>query len=240
MTAVPARVAGVPELALCVPPDRSGRVPPEVLAAAALAGVDEVWRVGGAQAVAALAFGTESVRPVDVIVGPGNVYVSVAKREVAGLVGVPSAFAGPSEVVVVADATAPTESAAVDVVVPIHKDFHGGHVLIGEQTCVIDLDEARMGDPAFDVAHFCTYLAQLGAPASAVDEFVDAYSAATGWADKGSLAPFRAYTCLKIAKQAVLASGPFRNVVEERRLAIADAALARGTAWVDTPWDGSS
>jgi histidinol dehydrogenase len=117
MTAVPARVAGVPELALCVPPDRRGRVPPEVLAAAALAGVDEVWRVGGAQAVGALAFGTESIRPVDVIVGPGNVYVSVAKREVAGLVGVPSAFAGPSEVVVVADASAPTEAAAVDVVV---------------------------------------------------------------------------------------------------------------------------
>jgi histidinol dehydrogenase len=117
MTAVPARVAGVQDLALCVPPDRSGRVPPEVLAAAALAGVDEVWRVGGAQAVGALAFGTESIRPVDVIVGPGNVYVSVAKREVAGLVGVPSAFAGPSEVVVVADASAPTEAAAVDVVV---------------------------------------------------------------------------------------------------------------------------
>jgi histidinol dehydrogenase len=73
--------------------------------------------VGGAQAVGALAFGTESIRPVDVIVGPGNVYVSVAKREVAGLVGVPSAFAGPSEVVVVADATAPTDAAAVDVVV---------------------------------------------------------------------------------------------------------------------------
>ncbi len=135
---------------------------------------------------------------------------------------------------------AAAKAAAVDVVVPIHKDFHGGHVLIGEQTCVIDLDEARMGDPAFDVAHFCTYLAQLGAPASSVDEFLDAYSAATGWADKGSLAPFRAYTCLKIAKQAVLASGPFRNVGEERRLAIADAALARGTAWVDTPWDGGS
>jgi histidinol dehydrogenase len=117
MTAVPARVAGVPELALCVPPDRTGSVPAEVLAAAALAGVDEVWRVGGAQAIAALAYGTESIRPVDVIVGPGNVYVSVAKREVAGQVGVPSAFAGPSEVVVVADATAPVEAAAVDVVV---------------------------------------------------------------------------------------------------------------------------
>jgi aminoglycoside phosphotransferase (APT) family kinase protein len=125
-------------------------------------------------------------------------------------------------------------------VVPIHKDFHAGHVLIGEQTCVIDLDEARMGDPAFDVAHFCTYLAQLEAPASAVEEFLDAYSTATGWADKGTLAPFRAYTCLKIAKQAVVGSGPFRQDDLEHRLAIADAALARGTAWVDTPWEGWS
>ena len=135
---------------------------------------------------------------------------------------------------------AAAKSAAVDAVVPIHKDFHAGHVLIGEQTCVIDLDEARMGDPAFDVAHFCTYLAQLGAPASAVEEFLDAYSTATGWADKGSLAPFRAYTCLKIAKQAVAGSGPFRLEDEKRRLTIADAALARGTAWVDTPWEGWS
>ena len=73
--------------------------------------------MGGAQAVAAMAFGTESIRPVDVIVGPGNVYVALAKREVAGVVGVPSAFAGPSEVVVIADETAPVDYAAVDVVV---------------------------------------------------------------------------------------------------------------------------
>ena len=86
---------------------RDGRVPDVTLAAAALAGVDEVYRIGGAQAIAALAYGTESIAPVDVIVGPGNVYVAVAKREVAreGLVGVPSAFAGPCEVVVVADGT---------------------------------------------------------------------------------------------------------------------------------------
>jgi histidinol dehydrogenase len=96
MTAVPARVAGVPELVLCVPPD---------------------WRIGGAQAVAAMAYGTATMRPVDVIVGPGNIYVAVAKREVAGTVGIPSAFAGPSEVVVVADGSAPAEWAAVDVVV---------------------------------------------------------------------------------------------------------------------------
>jgi histidinol dehydrogenase len=119
MTAVPARVAGVPEVLLCTPPRRDGTVAPEILAAAALAGVDEVYRVGGAQAIAAMAYGTPSITPVDVIVGPGNVYVSLAKREVAGVVGVPSSFAGPSEVVVVADETAPAEFAGVDLMVQV-------------------------------------------------------------------------------------------------------------------------
>ena len=119
MCAVPARVAGVSELVLCVPPEADGRVAGPTMAAAALAGVDEVYRCGGAQAVAAMAYGTETVRPVDIIVGPGNVYVAVAKREVAasGLVGIPAGFAGPSEVVVVADNTTPVELAAIDVVV---------------------------------------------------------------------------------------------------------------------------
>jgi histidinol dehydrogenase len=125
MTAIPARVAGVPEVVLCTPPRPDGSVAPEILAAAALAGVDEVYRVGGAQAIAALAYGTESIRPVDVIVGPGNVFVSVAKREVAGVVGVPSSFAGPSEVVVVADETAPAEYAAIDLMVQIEHGPDG-------------------------------------------------------------------------------------------------------------------
>lgn len=118
MTAIPALVAGVPEVALCVPPGPDGEVPGLTLAAAAVAGVDEVHRIGGAQAVAALAYGTESVAAVDVIVGPGNVYVAEAKRQVAGegRVGVPSAFAGPSEVIVVADASADPALAAVDVI----------------------------------------------------------------------------------------------------------------------------
>jgi histidinol dehydrogenase len=107
----------VAELVLCVPPGPGGHVAPESLAAAAIAGVDEVYRVGGAQAVAAMAFGTESVGRVDVIVGPGNRYVAEAKRQVSGIVGVPSAFTGPSEVVVVADGTTPVPWAAVDVVV---------------------------------------------------------------------------------------------------------------------------
>ena len=118
MTAVPARVAGVGQIVLCVPPDRAtGAVAPAVLAAAAVAGVDEVYAVGGAQAIGAMAYGTPSIAPVDVIVGPGNVYVALAKRAVAGVVGVPSAFAGPSEVVVVADGTARPDFAAIDVVV---------------------------------------------------------------------------------------------------------------------------
>ncbi len=118
MTAAPARVAGVDQIVLCVPPDReTGRVAGPTLAAAAVAGVDEVYAIGGAQAIAAMAYGTETLAPVDVIVGPGNLYVALAKREVAGLVGVPSAFAGPSEIVVVADETTPPTFAAIDVIV---------------------------------------------------------------------------------------------------------------------------
>ena len=117
MTAVPALVAGVGQVACCAPPGPDGDPPTELLAACALAGVDEVYRIGGAQAIAALAYGTESVEKVDVIVGPGNRWVSIAQREVRGVVGVPSAFAGPSEVVVVADESTPADWAAIDVIV---------------------------------------------------------------------------------------------------------------------------
>ncbi len=119
MTAIPAKVAGVAQVVLCSPPQRDGNLAPVILAAAAIAGVDEVYRVGGAQAVAAMAYGTASLPPVDVIVGPGNAYVSIAKREVAGegRVAVTAAFAGPSEVVVIADETTPVEAAAIDVIV---------------------------------------------------------------------------------------------------------------------------
>jgi histidinol dehydrogenase len=117
MCAVPARVAGVAHVILCVPPGEDGTVDDATLAAASVAGVDEVYRIGGAQAIAAMAFGTESIAPVDVIVGPGNRYVAEAKRQVSGVVGVASAFAGPSEVVVVADADTPPELAAIDLVV---------------------------------------------------------------------------------------------------------------------------
>ena len=129
MTALPARVAGVPELALCVPPDRNGRVPAATLAAAALAGVDEVYRVGGAQAIAALAYGTETIAATDVIVGPGNLYVALAKREVAGVVGIES-YAGPSEIVVVADDSAPAELVAVDLLAQAEHGPGGSAILV--------------------------------------------------------------------------------------------------------------
>ena len=142
MTAIPARVAGVPEIALCVPPDPNGRVPAVTLAAAALAGVDEVYRVGGAQAIAALAYGTETIRPVDVIVGPGNMYVTAAKREVAGIVGIES-LAGPSELVVVADGTSEPEMVAADLVAQAEHGPDGAAILVTWDEVVADaVDEA--------------------------------------------------------------------------------------------------
>lgn len=118
MTTIPAKVAGVGEVVLATTPRPDGTVDPGILAAAALVGVDGVLRVGGPAVIGALAYGTASIRPVDVIVGPGSARVAQAKREVAGqgLVGVPSSFAGPSEVVVVADASTPPAHAAIDVV----------------------------------------------------------------------------------------------------------------------------
>ncbi len=146
MTAIPARVAGVAEVVVCVPPGPDGRVFGPTLAAAAVAGVDEVYRIGGAQAVAAMAYGTESVAAVDVIVGPGNVYVAIAKREVAaeGAVGVPAAFAGPSEVVVVADASVPAAWAAVDVVVQAEHGPDGLAWLVTWDEAVADAVTAEV------------------------------------------------------------------------------------------------
>jgi histidinol dehydrogenase len=118
MTAAPARVASVDDIALCVPPDATtSRIDDATLAAAAIAGVDEVYRIGGAQAIAALAYGTGTIERVDVIAGPGNAYVAEAKRQVAGVVGVASAFAGPSEIVVIAGPEAPPDFVAIDLVV---------------------------------------------------------------------------------------------------------------------------
>jgi histidinol dehydrogenase len=113
MTAIPGRVAGVPEVVLASPPNTHGQVDDAILAAAALAEVDRVYPVGGAQAIAAFAFGTDTIPAVDIVVGPGNAYVAEAKRQLVGVVGI-EGIAGPSEVAVVADGTADPALVAVD------------------------------------------------------------------------------------------------------------------------------
>ena len=149
MTAIPAQLAGVTELVLCVPPAADGTVPASTLAAAALVGVTEVYRIGGAQAVAAMAYGTETIRPVDVIVGPGNRYVALAKREVAGTVGIDS-FAGPSEVVVVADASIPARYAAADLLAQAEHGPGGSAVLVTWDPAVADAVDAAVDDLLVD------------------------------------------------------------------------------------------
>jgi histidinol dehydrogenase len=121
MTVIPAQIAGVREIFLVSPPDRNGLVNDGVLVAAALLGVSAIYRVGGAQAVAALAYGTQSIPRVDKIVGPGNLYVQTAKRIVFGDVGIDS-FAGPSEIVIVADRTANTAYVAADLIAQAEHD----------------------------------------------------------------------------------------------------------------------
>lgn len=141
MGAVPAQVAGVAGIAVCSPPRPSGEIAEPVLAACAVAGIDEVYRVGGAQAIAAMAYGTETVRPVDKIVGPGNPYVTFAKRAVAGWVGT-DCEAGPTEIAVVADETADAAVVALDLIAQAEHGPHGTHALI---TWVPDLFAAVDG-----------------------------------------------------------------------------------------------
>ncbi len=134
MNAVPARVAGVPRIVMVAPTPR-GEVNPAVLAAAHLAGVTEVYRIGGAQAVAALAYGTETIKPVVKIVGPGNAYVAEAKRRVFGTVGIDS-IAGPSEVVVVADGEADPRWVAADLLAQAEHDEAAQSILITDSAAL--------------------------------------------------------------------------------------------------------
>jgi len=180
MTAVPAKVAGVPETVVCTAPGADGRVDDGILAACAIARVDEVFRVAGPAAIAALAHGTESIRPVDVIVGPGSARVAQAKREVAssGLVGVPSSFAGPSEVVVIADAAADVEDVAVDIVLQAEHGPDGLAWLIcwdGEVAAAVNEAVARIVEASPRRQHVEATLADAGyavvvdGPQAAVD-----------------------------------------------------------------------
>jgi histidinol dehydrogenase len=139
MNAVPAKVAGVDRLVMCVPtPD--GKINPAVLVAAKLAGVHEVYCVGGAQAIAALAYGTESIRPVAKIVGPGNAYVAAAKRQVFGMVGI-DLIAGPSEVLIIADSRANPAWIAADLLAQAEHDPSSQAILITDSEPLADAVE---------------------------------------------------------------------------------------------------
>jgi histidinol dehydrogenase len=170
MNAIPAKVAGVARVAMAVPaPD--GALNPLVLAAAALAGVDEIYRIGGAQAVAALAYGTATIAPVDKIVGPGNAYVAAAKRRVFGTVGI-DMIAGPSEVVVVADGRNDPDWLAADLLAQAEHDAAAQSVLV--------TDDAGLADAV--AASVERALAQL--PRRAI--------AGASWRDHGAIIRLRA------------------------------------------------
>ncbi|HAV77404.1 MAG TPA: histidinol dehydrogenase [Anaerolineae bacterium] len=142
MSAIPARVAGVKEIAVVTPPNRAyadSEVPiaPIILAACAVAGVEEVYAIGGAQAIAALAYGTETIRPVDKIFGPGNLFVTLAKRQVYGVVGI-DGLAGPTETVVIADEFANPSWIAADLLAQAEHDLLASAILLTPSQILID------------------------------------------------------------------------------------------------------
>ena len=131
MDSIPAKIAGCKEICICTPPSADGKVNPVILAAAKIAGVDRIFKVGGAQAIAALAYGTETVSKVDKIVGPGNAFVAEAKRQVYGMVSI-DMIAGPSEILVIADKNSNPEYVAADLLSQAEHDKNASAVLVTE------------------------------------------------------------------------------------------------------------
>lgn len=129
MTCIPAVVAGVPEIVMISPPDKQGMLPAATLVSAAEAGVNEIYKIGGAQAVAALAYGTESIQAVDKIVGPGNIYVTLAKKMVFGTVGI-DMLAGPSEILIISDGSVDPVFAAADLISQAEHDVRARAFLV--------------------------------------------------------------------------------------------------------------
>lgn len=144
MNAIPAKIAGVSRIVMVTPPSEAG-IPSTILAAAALAGVDEVYKIGGAQAIAALAYGTESIPKVDKIVGPGNRFVAAAKRAVFGEVGI-DMIAGPSEIVVAADETANPAFIAADLLSQAEHDPEAASILITTSQTIAEQTEKAVTD----------------------------------------------------------------------------------------------
>ncbi len=154
MSVVPAQVAGVNEIVICSPPDRTtGKISPATLAAAFLVGVKEIYAMGGAQAIAAMAYGTETIRPVDKIFGPGNIFVTLAKQQVFGAVGIDS-LAGPTETVIIADDTANPEWVALDLLAQAEHDPLASAILLTPSSSLaekvnVEIDRLINGSPSF-------------------------------------------------------------------------------------------
>jgi len=145
MTAVPAKVAGVPEIIATTPPGRDGTANPKVLAACRIAGVDRVFKIGGAQAIAAMAYGTETVPKVDKICGPGNLFVVLAKRTVFGAVGI-DGLHGPSEALIVADESADPALCAADMLAQAEHDELATAILVSTSQALLDRVQSLMED----------------------------------------------------------------------------------------------
>ncbi len=136
MTVIPAQIAGVSNIVLLTPPNAQGKVSPDVLAVAHYLGIENVIRIGGAQAIAAVAFGTESIPQVDKVVGPGNIYVTVAKKLLCGLIGIDS-LAGPSEVLIIADESCQPEWVAIDLLAQAEHDPLARSILLSPSASVL-------------------------------------------------------------------------------------------------------
>ena len=143
MDAIPAKIAGVPQVVMVSPPGKDGKIPAMILAAARIAGVDRIFKLGGAQAIAALAYGTESVPKVDKIVGPGNAFVAEAKKQVFGRVSI-DMIAGPSEILVIADGTANPRHVAADLLSQAEHDKLASAVLVTDSMELAEAVQAEI------------------------------------------------------------------------------------------------
>ena len=156
MDTIPAKIAGCKSVVMVSPPGKDGKINPAVLAAACVAGVDRVFRVGGAQAIAALAYGTETVPKADKIVGPGNIYVAEAKKEVSGIVSI-DMIAGPSEILIIADGKSDERTVAADMLSQAEHDKNASAVLITDSQDLAEKVRAELEEqlpllPRYDIA----------------------------------------------------------------------------------------
>ena len=153
MNAIPAKIAGCPEVVMVTPPGKDGKIAPAILAAASVAGVDRIFKVGGAQAVAALAFGTESMPKVDKIVAPGNTFVAEAKKQVFGRVSI-DMIAGPSELLIVADGKSNPRHVAADLLSQAEHDKLASAVLVTDSMQLAEAVQAQIEVQIKDLTRF--------------------------------------------------------------------------------------